>query len=263
MVQAVLTDTHPRYRATALTEANAFGSAGGVLTPLLIGGLQALAVGWRAGIYTMVALWGLIMVVGLREPIPSAQRSEHTAAPLTPLQNLTFGLIFFGAAAEWVTIAWGADLMTASLGLQPSIASTLLIAYFAANAMGRWAVSQMTATRPLHRLLAAVLLVGGVGFVVFWRVGVPWLSVAGLFVAGVGIANFFPLGLALVMTDAHPQQVDLISTRTSLAAGSAILLAPQVTGLLADAVGIQAAVATVPLAIVMMALLLAVRLRLR
>ncbi len=62
----------------------------------------------------------------------------------------------------------------------------------------------------------------------------------GLFITGLGQANVFPLALAAASNSA-PDHIDKASARISLSAGLAILIAPQVLGSLADAVGISSA----------------------
>jgi len=93
---------------------------------------------------------------------------------------------------------------------------------------------------PTGWLLLAALGVAAVGFPLFWLARAPALNVAGLFVAGLGIANLYPLALSAA-TGAAAGQANTASARISLAAGVAILTAPLALGGVADRVGIQSA----------------------
>jgi hypothetical protein len=72
----------------------------------------------------------------------------------------------------------------------------------------------------------------------FWLARLPALNVAGLFVAGLGVANLYPLALSAA-TGAAAGQANTASARISLAAGLAILTAPLLLGGVADRAGIQ------------------------
>ena len=62
-------------------------------------------------------------------------------------------------------------------------------------------------------------------------------------VAGLGIANLFPLTLSAASSVVLPRQANAASSRITLAAGLATLITPQVLGSLADQIGIRGAFA--------------------
>jgi len=66
------------------------------------------------------------------------------------------------------------------------------------------------------------------------------VSVAGLFVAGLGIGNLYPLGASLAI-GAAPRVVDLATSRIALTVGCATLLIPPALGLVAGRSGIGGA----------------------
>src|SRR5690606_35412151 len=79
-----------------------------------------------------------------------------------------------------------------------------------------------------------------VGFPMFWLGEAALVNISGLFIAGLGIANLFPLTLSVV-TSVVPERSNTTSARASLGSGLAILIAPQVLGAIADQIGIQGA----------------------
>jgi len=103
--------------------------------------------------------------------------------------------------------------------------------------VGRVIGSRLTHTIESSRLLMVAIAVVGIGFPLFWLSQSASLNIVGLFLSGLGIANLFPLTLS-VATSIDPQQSNTASARITLAAGIAILVAPQVLASFADQVGI-------------------------
>ena len=84
----------------------------------------------------------------------------------------------------------------------------------------------------------------GADKVIFWLAPVAPLTLVGLFVCGLGVANFFPFAYTAALENAL-DHTDIATARLSLTGGSAVLLLPLTLGLLADATGIYAAFAIV------------------
>lgn len=110
-------------------------------------------------------------------------------------------------------------------------------------------------------LLWASLAVTATGFLLFWLAGRPLLTIAGLFVCGLGVANLYPLSLALTLA-AAPGNGDTANARTQLLAGVLVVAAPYLLGSLADHFGLHAAFTIVPVLIGVCAVLLPAGLRL-
>ena len=102
---------------------------------------------------------------------------------------------------------------------------------------GRYAGSRLTRRFSGLVILVASLAIALVGFPIFWLVPVPLLRVFGLFVVGLGLANVYPLSIALA-SRTMPDQTDRASARLSIAAALSALLAPFALGALADKIGI-------------------------
>jgi MFS family permease len=112
-----------------------------------------------------------------------------------------------------------------------------MAAFFLAMLIGRVIGSRLTRAFPGLLVLAASLGIALVGFPLFWLVPLPLMRVVGLFIVGLGLANVYPLGVALA-TEAAPGQADRASARLSIAAGLSALIAPFILGALADHIGI-------------------------
>lgn len=85
--------------------------------------------------------------------------------------------------------------------------------------------------------------------------------IAGLFFCGLGVANLWPLSLALTLA-AAPGNADAASARTQLVGGAFVIADPYLLGSLSDHLGLHAAFTIEPVLIGICTLLLLAGLRL-
>jgi len=246
MIPATLADLHGANRATAVTEANVAASAATALAPVVIGLLAGTAITWRGVFWLGAIVWAVTALVAHRIalPAPAIAGGGAVGGPLPRRFWLVWAMIVLLVAAEWSIVAWSADFMAGPVGLERALASGLMSAYFVAMVIGRFIGSRLTRRMETSDLLPAVLGLALGGFLLFWLARTPALNIVGLFTAGLGVANLFPLSLAWATTIAG-DQTDRASALISLAAGLAILIAPQLLGTTADAIGIARAMGLV------------------
>ncbi len=249
-IQAVLAQEHGARRAQAVSEANVLASVGSSLAALCVGVSAGLGLGWRAtplvavGVLALLALRFRKVALPARPPTRASGRSP--AGPLPPLFWAYWSAMILGVAAEWCVAYWGAAYLHRADGIATGTAATLMGLYLGATVAGRVVGSRLVRAVDSARLWAVADGVALGGVLLFWRAPGGPLAVAGLCVAGLGIANLFPLALATGLSLA-PAQPDAASARLSLGAGLAILSAPLAVGALADHVGIGAAYGVVPI----------------
>jgi fucose permease len=243
-IQAALADKHGANRAIALTESNIAASFSATLAPLLVGGLASVALGWRMALLLMVVAWLVITIFFRGVPVPmvgkQVNRQSKSAGKLPLIFWLYWLVILFGVSVEWGFISWGADFLDNVVGLSKESASMWMSAFFAAMVIGRFTGSVLTRTVDSGKLLLAAVLCTVFGFPFFWLGQSAPINIFGLFIAGIGVANLFPMTLS-VATAAVPGQPDTASARVSFGAGVAIFFAPQFLGYIADQSGIQTA----------------------
>jgi MFS family permease len=243
-IQASLSDRHGERRAIAFTESNVVASVCATLAPLCVGGLQQAGIGWRGGLWLMVALAAGLAVAMHRESLPApgvVTTGRRRAAGRLPAAYWAYWLVIvLCVAAEWCLAFWSADFLATAAGLPQGVAATAVGLFYLAMIIGRVIGSRLAWILPTGRLLLAALGVAALGFPLFWLARLPALNVAGLFVTGLGVANLYPLALSAA-TGAAAGQANTASARISLAAGLAILTAPLLLGGVADRVGIQSA----------------------
>jgi fucose permease len=149
-------------------------------------------------------------------------------------------VIILGVSAEWGLVYWGADFMVHAIGLTPANAATAMTLFFMAMVIGRFAGSRLTRRVASGRLLLAAVAIALTGFLFFWLARLAALNLFGLFVAGLGVANLYPLTLAVATTVAA-DQADKASARISVGGGAAIFAAPLLLGWTADQLDIAQA----------------------
>jgi MFS family permease len=248
-IQSALADRHGPNRVIALTESNVAASFAAGLSPLLVGGLQRAGIGWRGAIFGGVVLWALAYAIYRDERLPVSKAPDESPAP-SPAKRVRRSLPrafwiywtvqIFGVAAEWTIISWGADVRVGSGVLSKAAASATLTFFFAAMVIGRATGSRLTRVMDQSRLLLLTIGIGLAGVLLFWLSPLVPLTLIGLFVAGLGVANFYPFVMSISVGIAA-DQVDRASARITLASGLAILLAPQTLGTAADQIGIERA----------------------
>jgi MFS family permease len=255
--QAILSDRHGEQRERALIETNVGAAGCAVLAPLLLGLLQGTPAGWRLVMGLPVLLLAGLYLRYRHQPLPapSAGHSASGWAQLSLSCWLLATLVAVGIAVEFCVVYFGAELLT-TIGLRTAQAATALSAFYLGILAGR--IGGAWLSRRAGRavvLLSASLAVTAAGFVVFWLSGLPALAIAGLFVCGVGVANLYPLSLALAL-GAAPGNGDTANAATQLLGGTLVITAPYLLGSLADHVGLRAAFTIEPVLIGISALLL-------
>ncbi len=242
LIQTILSDRHGEQRVIALTESNVGASISASLAPVVVGSLERLNLGWRGALLLAILAFGVLALSFRRESFPEAKRAaSYSQAPGQPLP-LVFWAYWFvvclGVSIEWCLIFWGADFLEKVIGLSQVNAATMMSVFFVAMVLGRFAGSRLSRVIPGATLLLIATGITVLGFPLFWLVRLAPLNLAGLFIAGLGVANLFPLTLSAALSTV-PQQADAASARVSLAGGLAILIAPLILGWTADQLSIQ------------------------
>jgi fucose permease len=245
--QALLSDTHGEYGAVAVTESNVTASACSIAAPLLVGASTAAGLGWRAALAVPAAALLLLAAVSFLKPPDLPQEETAKSAErdggghtLPARYWALWSLVALGVASEWCVAYWGADFLADGTGLNRPAAATSLTAFFAAMLLGRIASSRLARTLSPMALLAATLALALVGFPLFWFSPGSILTLAGLFITGLGIGGVYPLGISAAIASV-PGNSDAAAARLAIGGGGAILVAPFVLGALADRIGIASA----------------------
>ncbi|MEA2285616.1 MAG: hypothetical protein QOJ21_1659 [Solirubrobacteraceae bacterium] len=247
----VLTDHHLRAGAAAISEANALTAAIGILGPLAVGAGVVAGVGWRVGILVTLVLGAGAVLYSRGVRLPDRPHgaqgvSAQRVSGALPGRYWAAWLVYLlCVAVEFSMALWGSDLLRIRSGAGDATAAAALMFMVAGMSVGRVVGARLTLRHAADRLLCAALALNAAGFAVFWLSHVTWLSVAGLFVVGLGIAMQFPLNMSRAIA-ASGGRTDMAAARAGLGGGLAMAAAPFALGLLADTVGLSAAFLLVP-----------------
>jgi len=248
-VNATLSDHHGPLRTSALAEANVAAALSSSASPWLIGLFQSSGLGWQWSLLVTLGIIAAIAAVYGRVPIPDMPpqaTAPGAGARRLPIGFWVYWLVAIGVVAfEWCFVVWGADYLAAVVGLEPPLASALMGVYLGAMVIGRFVGSWLTRRWPPAIVLPAALVLALLGFPLFWTALTPSLAVTGLFIAGLGVANLFPVTIGIAVGQAAGL-TNTATARVSLAVGLAIFAAPLVLGNLADRFSLQTAFAIVP-----------------
>ncbi|MGE5333261.1 MAG: MFS transporter [Nitrososphaerota archaeon] len=261
-IQAALADFHGLWSSVALTEANVAASGFAILAAVSVGIITGAGLGWRLAVLpalTVLALagarfWSLRFPAAT--PKPSTGGAEAARSAKLPWRYwVLWSLIAVETGLEWCIVYWGASFLATWVGFPRADAATSMGLFFLAMLVGRFAGSRLSRALPGLALVMASLLIALGGFLLFWLAPLPLVRLTGLFLLGLGLANIYPLGVALAAGTA-PGQADQANARLAIAGGLSALAAPAVLGALADAIGIGSAFGIV-IPMLLLALLIA------
>lgn len=239
----------------ALTQANAVAALFGFIVPLVIGVTTALAVGWRAGLWVLIAAFIVSEVLRTRqERQPKVIRAERPT-PVHPVRAekvqmprpFWWTLVIVGLllATEFTLTLWSADLLRERADLGAAAAAASLAAVTGGMFVGRVFGSRLAQTWSLDRMLTASILIALAGFAVAWLSTSAWVIIAALFVVGLGLSVQWPMGVSRAVATSGGL-IDRASGLSSVAAGVASGIAPFALGALSDTIGFHTSFLIVP-----------------
>ncbi|HEX5807497.1 MAG TPA: MFS transporter, partial [Anaerolineales bacterium] len=181
-----------------------------------------------------------------RENPASVGKPSASRQPLPLLFWVYWVALMLGVAVEFCMVFWSADFLENVLNMGKANAAQAVSLFLAAMIIGRMLGSRLVGRFSARAVVTISILIAGVGFLLFWQTGNVLLGLSGLFLTGLGVANFYPLLLSQAIGAAEGNTVQA-GARATLASGTAILALPLVLGRLADAVGIHSAYGVVAL----------------
>jgi fucose permease len=242
IVPAALSEQHGESKAVALSEANVISSLFAACAPLLVGWF-ADSIGWRWSL-GLIALVPILMFIGLGSnsstTVSAGPGSMQSKKTLPWLYWIYWIAIVLAVSVEFCMVFWSADYVEQVLGLVRADAARSVSLFLAAMILGRALGSRLVQRFSSRAVVLVAIVIAAIGFLLFWIATNLFLSLSGLFLAGLGVASLYPLILSLAISAAEGNTVQA-GARATLASGTAILALPLILGRLADAVGIRAA----------------------
>ncbi len=238
-INTIMSDRFGSQRAIGITEANIIASISCFLAPLAVSTAMRCGINWRLAVAVPLISLSVLFFLFRKEKVPGAAPApkSKTMAPL-PLAYWAYWIvILLNVGCEWSMIFWSADFLEKVVKLPRIDASACVSVFLAAMLLGRIAGSRLTRSFDIHTLLPIAAITSVIGFAFYWLGRAAPVNIAGLFITGLGIANFYPMTLSAAIAAASDRAASATS-RMSLGTGSAILVAPLVLGFIADHFGI-------------------------
>lgn len=246
---AALADVHHSRRTVAMTEGEVLVSVGGIVTPLLIGGLAGTALTWRFAfaVAAMLVIAAAAVIRAARLPAPSSPGHDQSARTRSDRSRVrpTLVIVFAVVAMEFGLSFWLASYLDDDVGLRRRLAVLMVAGLYAANLAGRLIASRLTRRLTARRVLFAALLTGLVGLPILLAATSAVAAGTGLVIAGAGIGASFPLASSLhVGASDHNADPALGQVFATAAAGQ--VLGPLVAGVVAHAAGLRFGLLVLP-----------------
>ena len=236
----------------AMAQANAISAVGSIIGTAVVSAIALIFVDgsqWKWGL-----LFGFPFIIALYlfnrnihgEHVPD--ESGHQRGKLSRNWWIAWIGIVASICVEFCTSFWAAALIKDRAGATAAIGTACVIAFGTGLALGRWYGGIVLKSYSLDGQLKILLATTFVGFMTFWFSHNLALSIAALFVIGVGLSMTFPLTTLrlILLSDSRP---DLSQGVTSNGAGLAIAAGPFLLAAVADRIGISQAYLMVPVLI--------------
>jgi predicted MFS family arabinose efflux permease len=246
VINTMLTKMSAHYGKSAevaIPQANGIASIGFVIGTALIGTIAiAFPSLWRLGLLLALPVALILFFAGREKDEDDHVPDEEGPQGGKLSRNFWIAWIGFVAciSSEFATSFWAAALLKERVGSTAAISTVAIVALGTGMGIGRWYGGLLLKNFKLDTQLLTVIAMQLFGFLGFWLSHNMVISLACLFVVGLGISMQFALSsIRLIgLSDGRP---DLAIGRASLAAGTAIAGAPFLLGILGDQYGISRA----------------------
>jgi fucose permease len=253
VIDTVIAERLGEQRTIAITETNIVTSLCATVAPAAIGIFVSAGLSWRAPLTALIVLLAISYAFFRGNEIPESNSDNNDRTEvseqlekkrLSPAYWAYWWVILLGCASEWSIVFWSPDFLLNATRMEKTLAATAVSAFFIAMMVGRVLGSILSRRVNVSILLPAAAMVGLIGFLTFWLAPTQALNVTGLFIAGLGLANMYPLTLSAAL-GVVPKQLGLAASRMNMATGAAGLCAPLILGGIADRASISLAFSTV------------------
>ena len=218
---------------------------GSISVPIVIGLGENSGLGWQLA---FVVAGGLI-AIGL---LGTRWRQEASAVAVRHVGRLTKGywlawwLLVLVVSVEFAIVFWASTLVERQVGVSLADATLVAASFYAGMAASRFGLSfAAVGGRDPMMLMRLGLALALAGSLLAWSASGVAVAGLGIFLGGVGVGFQYPLCVSVALA-LVPNLQDTGSARLILASGVAILVAPFVLGVAADAAGVSTAWLLIP-----------------
>ncbi|NLE83203.1 MAG: MFS transporter [Chloroflexi bacterium] len=243
---AILADEMGAQSKVGVSEANTMSSIFSTLAPLAVGYFAATAVTWRQAVCIvtslafLLGLWIFLTPRFSRKNELSDDNTKIKDGKLPDKYWLFWAALVTSISIEFCLIYWSSDYLQSHLAMPKDIATQSVSLFLIGMVVGRYFGSLLLQKFDRFLILFSSIGIGVLGYAIFWFGKSLFVSLTGLFLAGLGVANLYA-NLVTLSFDAADTARAAAGSATTLASGVAILLLPFALGSLADLLGIRTA----------------------
>ncbi|MGI5881414.1 MAG: MFS transporter [Syntrophomonadaceae bacterium] len=240
------------HSTVGVSEANTLSSIFSTLAPIAVGFFGGMVLTWRPAVYLVTGMSFLIGAWILLSPeFPKKikvdnEELDEEKGRLPLIYWIFWAALVISVSIEFCLIYWSAEHLQAQVGIPKDNATKIVSLFLAGMVIGRFIGGRLLVRFSRYQILGVSILIGILGFAIFWFSQLRSLSVIGLFLAGLGVANLYASIVTLLYEVAGPLKA-AAGSGSILASGVAILSLPFLLGLLADLIGIRLALLLVTL----------------
>jgi fucose permease len=249
---AALADQHGLRRTVAMTEGEVTVSLGGMVVPLMLGGVAATVLTWRfafvaggATVITAVLAMGAVRIprsrpaASLDQPPRAADLRTHSS----PVPTLV--IVFAIVALEFSLSFWLASYLNGSVGISREEAVLMVSGLYAANLIGRLVASRLARRATTERLLGASLILALVGLPILLAAHGAVVAAVGIALTGIAIGAMFPLTSSMHV-GVSPRNADGAIGQVQGIASIGQILGPFLVAAIAQAAGLRVGLLILP-----------------
>lgn len=249
-INAVITDANRESRARALNTLHGVYGVGAAVSPLLIGYLLELGMGWRWALGGTGVIWliyGVMVFFVSRGDAAEEVESSSGEFDLGMLRMLRNGpmlslfiVAFIYNGVAYSLLGWVGVYMKRTAGLSDFLSVGIISVFYVALTTGRFICAAFS-----ERIgYAATFLILAVGITLTYPLVVfsssPWMMAVGVFLTGLSLSGLFPMALAYG-SRLFPTRSGMVAGVLSIAMTFGGMVPPLWTGVIADAWGLRGA----------------------
>jgi fucose permease len=249
---AALADRHGPRRTVAMTEGEVTVSLGGMVVPLLLGGVAATVLTWRfafvAGGAIVIAAVLAMGAVRIPRSRPAAERDQQPRAVDARRRSSavpTLVIVFAIVALEFSLSFWLASYLNSSLGISREDAVLMVSGLYAANLIGRLLASRLARRATTERVLGASLILALMGLPILLAAGSAAVAGLGIALTGIAIGAMFPLTSSMHV-GVSPRNADGAIGQVQGIASIGQILGPLTVAAIAQAAGLRVGLFILP-----------------
>ncbi len=243
---AILADEMGKHSTVGVSEANTLSSVISTLAPIAVGFFGAMATTWRPAVYIVTFLTLVIGAWILLSPQFSWKTEKSETIQQSKFDKLPgrfwlfWTVLVISVSIEFCLIYWSSDYLQASVMMPKDSATQWVSLFLIGMVIGRYIGSILLKKYDRFLIIFVSIVLGALGFALFWLSRSQVFALIGLLLAGLGVVNFYASSVTLLFDIAGPARA-AAGSATTLASGVAILLLPFALGSLADLFGIRQA----------------------